>query len=153
MTACNPRSATDRAFSLIELVLVLAIVTVLATLAMPRYFSAQQRYRADAAARSIAMELEHARDMAQATSRSVTVAFDVTNNRCVLTVADDGQTRPRQTELSDDARIKSASFTGSTAVTFDGYGQASADGSVVVTSGGYAKTVTLTAQTGQTEVK
>src|SRR5204863_23675 len=59
-------ASSRRAFSLIEITLVLMVMGVLAALAVPRYASALARYRADAAARRIVADL----DLARTTARS-----------------------------------------------------------------------------------
>jgi Tfp pilus assembly protein FimT len=65
-----------RAFSLVELVLVVAIMITVAAIAAPRYASASTRYRADAAMRRVAADLEYASETARHTSSDVTVTFD-----------------------------------------------------------------------------
>jgi len=54
----RPARARPAAFTLIELVLVLAIMAVIAAIAAPRYANSLARYRADLAARRIVADLE-----------------------------------------------------------------------------------------------
>lgn len=69
------RPPTRRGFTLLELVLVAAIVGVIAMIAAPRYSSSLWNYRADAAAQRLAADLRLARDTARLTSRSTTISF------------------------------------------------------------------------------
>lgn len=64
-----------RGFTLIELIMVLAIVGVIAMIAAPRYSSSLWNYRADAAAQRLVADLQLARDTARLTSRSGTISF------------------------------------------------------------------------------
>ncbi|MFN7613934.1 MAG: Tfp pilus assembly protein FimT/FimU, partial [Phycisphaerae bacterium] len=58
-----------RAFSMIELVIVLVIVGVTAAIAVPRYVNSVQRTKVDGAARRIAADIERLRDRARAQGR------------------------------------------------------------------------------------
>ena len=64
-------------FSLVELTLCALIIGMVAAVALPRYASAQARFRVDAAVGRLQADLDLARQQAQATSRSVTVWFRV----------------------------------------------------------------------------
>ncbi len=62
-------------FTLIELVIVLAIISLVAGIAAPRYASAGARYRLKAAARRVAGDIEIAQKLARARSSAITVSF------------------------------------------------------------------------------
>lgn len=74
-----------RAFSLVEVVIALAIVGTIAAIVAPRMASRMDRAALDAAAARIGREIELVRERARASSRSATVAIDLARGR--LTVA------------------------------------------------------------------
>ncbi len=61
-----------RAFSLVELLLVVAIISIFSVMAIPRFANSLTLHRVDQAARRIAADLELARRHATITSRTVT---------------------------------------------------------------------------------
>src|SRR5947209_10986433 len=65
-----------RAYSLVELVLVLVTLAIMWGIAAPRYANSMSRYRAEAAARRIASDFALARAQAKQTSTNVVVVFD-----------------------------------------------------------------------------
>ncbi|NNM26358.1 MAG: type II secretion system protein [Phycisphaerales bacterium] len=71
---CSTRRA--RAFSLIELVLTLSIISAVAAIAVPRYTRAQERYRVERAAHRLVIDLEYAATLARVTSAEVKVHFE-----------------------------------------------------------------------------
>jgi len=77
--ASSPR-IRPRAFSLIEVVLVLSLLAVVAAIAIPRYAASLSHYRLDAAARRVAADLALARQRAKTTGTSQPVAFAVAAN-------------------------------------------------------------------------
>ena len=153
-----PRRKILRGFSLIELVLVVAIIAVVAGIAIPRYSGWQFRYRADAAARRIAADLTFAQTRARAASASQSLAFDVDAETYDLPGVPD-MDHPGvdyQVDLSRgpySANLVSADFGGAQTATFDGYGVPTAGGTVVVQSGPVTKTVTLDAGTATVTVQ
>jgi prepilin-type N-terminal cleavage/methylation domain-containing protein len=140
----NGRSA----FTLVELVLVLAIIATFAAIAAPRYANALTNYRADGISRRIAADLELARMKARQTSTDVTVTFDVLNNRYDIPavpslhnpgvgVGVDLSVEPYRAELI------SVSFGGDQAVVYDGYGIPDSGGSVTLSCGLSLKVIQL----------
>src|SRR5688500_11257810 len=109
------------AFSLVEMVLVVATCALLAGIAAPRLGGASARYRADFAARQVAADLERARATARLTGASQSVQFDLLQHRYTVTGTGTGTTAATTVRLSADpyqARITAASFSGATGVTF-----------------------------------
>ncbi len=150
--------ADRNAFSMIELILVLAIIAVLAATAAPRYANALANYRAEVAARRIVADLDLARAEARSAGASRTVTFDVSDSTLSITqLADmDNTAATYVVDLAAEpygARIVWAEFGGDAAVVFDGYGQADTGGKVVVRVGGRDVVVTLEGGTGKAEME
>ena len=142
-----------RAFSLMELVVVLAIIAIAAAIAAPRYANAIARYRAETAARRVAADLAYARALAQQTSSNQTVAFDPATDVYTLAGVDDPDRpgQPYPVALAGrpyHADLAAASFGGAKSVTFDGFGTPSVGGTVTVRVGDYVYTLTVEAETG-----
>ncbi len=150
-----------RAYTMIELVLVLFIMGTIAAIAMPRLSQSLARQRADGAANRIVSDLAYARALARTSSSSVSVTFDPSRNRYAIPgpdplrntgspyVVDLSQDPYRATLLGGAAASVGAatpitgSATGTFSITFDGYGEASTTGWVVINSGGWSREVSL----------
>lgn len=84
VTAPRPRSR--RGFSVVELLIVCAIVGIFATLAYPRVNFTQ--FQVDSGARSVRVSLQNAERLAVTRKYDVVVSFDVINRR--LRILEDG---------------------------------------------------------------
>jgi prepilin-type N-terminal cleavage/methylation domain-containing protein len=147
-----------RGFSLVELVLVLAMIGVVAAIAAPRFARANNGYRADLAARRIVADLAYAARKARAASKPYTVTFNTAAaSYQLVNVSDiDRSTQPYVVKLAAEpygVRMTSASFGGAPQATFDGYGMPTSAGTVVVRAGDAVRTVTLDAITGRVVVQ
>ena len=135
------------AFSLFEVVLVLAIIGFFAGLALPRMANATARYQADCAARRVALDLDRCRSNARMTGASQSVTFDATNSRYTVT-GGTGTASGFTVDLSVSpykAKIVSASN-----ITYDAYGQPpSAGAKIKLSCGGQTRTVTLDGSSGK----
>lgn len=136
-----------RAFSLVELVIVVVILGVVATVAVPRFAGAVTGQRAEMAAMRVMTDLSLVEEMARSSSRGYTVAFDAPG--LSYSVTDAGVDDPvgavslglepyRLTGLS-------AAFgaSGVTSVSIDGWGRWQEYGVVKLTAGGAARAVVL----------
>jgi prepilin-type N-terminal cleavage/methylation domain-containing protein len=144
------------AFSLFELVIVMAIVGIISAIAIPRYSSSLDNYRASFAARKIAADLAMAQSSARAASASRTVTFSTQTSYSVSGVsALDGAAGSYAVDLSADPFHASCTvnFAGTSQVTFDGYGHPSNPGSITVTSGRATHSITVDAQSGSCTVQ
>ena len=149
------------AFSLLELGLVLLIVAILASMAIPRFSGAATRQRADAAARRIISDLTLAREHARQSSTSQTVIFDVAANGYRLPGLPDPDhpTSEYEVDLDEEpyrAAIVSVDFGGTANVLFDGFGVPAGDavdgGTIVIRVGAEQRTITLDPDTGEASV-
>ena len=143
-----------RGFTLIELVLTCVIIGLVATVAAPRYSAAQNRYHLEASARRVTADLVRAREHALATSGPVVVRFDT----AAMTVLVEGlpalndPSTDHLTRLSRppyETLLTSADFDGVTSLTFDGFGNPSAGGEVVLTRGSLSKQVNVSGDLGR----
>jgi prepilin-type N-terminal cleavage/methylation domain-containing protein len=142
------------AFTLIELVLVMAIITILSAIAVPRYVGAQQRYRADAAAQRIVADLAMARSRANTTSTSQTVIFTVASSQYQMPGVADLKNEGTNYTVSlgaapYQATLVSVDFGGTSQVTFDGYGVPNCGGTVVIQAGDVERTIVLDTSSGK----
>jgi len=162
-SGCNCLGPDDRstslrkAFSLLELVLVVAIVAVLAAIATPRYSASISRYRAQAAARRVVADLALARARAYATSTSVTVRLDVEGDKLVISAAApmDGTGSNYTTDLREEpyqADIAEVSLGGDMYVIFDIYGKPDSAGKVLILVGENQQLVYLDPDTGEASI-
>lgn len=146
----------SRAFTIVELVLVLAITAILAGLAVPRFARADARYRVRLAAERVARELEHARERAVTRATAQTITFNTGATSFTLVAMPDPDRTTIDYTISLAAaplRIErlSTTFSGST-FSFNGFGVPSAAGTVTVAASSYTCTVRVAALTGVVSV-
>ncbi len=144
---------TKGGFSLLEVVLVLAILAIFTALAAPRYARASGRYRADLAARRVLGDLRLAQWYAKTVSASRTVSFSTTTDQYQLLSipAPDGVSGDYTVALSAEpyrADLTNVSFSAGK-VTFTGWGLPDQAGTVVLTVGGEQRTVAVDNVTGR----
>jgi len=149
---------SDRGFSLLELVFVMAIMAILAAIAVPRYGQAIARHQVAMAARRVAADLEYAAARAGTSSSSLTVVFSPGANRYQMSGVPDlrDPSRDYTVVLTDSpfrSSMASADFGGDSSIVFNGYGVPDSGGTVVVTCGSYRKSIVLNAQTGKARVQ
>lgn len=145
-------------FSLLELVLVLAIIATLTAIAVPRYQASEVRYRADLAARRIIADLALAQSNAKAAGSSRSVVFSPSTDQYQMPDLPplDGTVGSYSVQLSGKtygANITSANFGGDQEVVFNGWGIPDSGGTVVLTVGSEQRTVTVDAETGKAQIQ
>ncbi len=145
-----------RAFTLLELVLVLSIVGVLSAIAVPRFQRSIVKARADAAANRIAGDLRLARARAMQKSTTQSVVF-------TRAAGNDGYGLPGVADLTNPSAVYRVSLSGEpylatlVSVTaggdqtliFDGFGVPDSAAKIVVQAGEFQRAITVDGTTGE----
>ena len=152
------RTAHRNAFTLIELVMMLSIISILAAIAGPRYANSLALYRATAAAQRIAGDVNLARWQAKVSSSGQTIVFSVAANNYSLPAVTGlpGQPGTYTVQLSSDpysAVLLTAVFGAASTMSFDRFGQPASGGTVTVRSGAFVKTISIDPNTGLATVQ
>ncbi len=147
-----------KGFSLLELVIVIAIVGILSAMAIPRYANATNNYRVAAIARRMAADIAMTRNRARALSTSAAITFSVgTNSYQIPGMLGVGHTSsPYTVSLANGSypgTLISATFGGSATLTFNGYGIPASAGTIQITSGSAKATITVDADSGKTTIQ
>ena len=144
----------SRAFSLIELVCVIATLAIISAVALPHWSAAVVDQQMNLALRRIASDLALAQSRANHGSTSVSVSFSPSTNSYQIVGMPDPD-RPAQTytvNLSADPyhlTLSSASFGGSASLGFDGYGTPLAGGTIVITQGSTSHVLSVDPTSGR----
>lgn len=142
------RTGRRAGFTLVELVIVIAIVSSLALIAVPRFAGSINQRRSEAAAERIRADLLLARSDARALSQDRVVQFDTVNSTYEIVGRGSADRSGAQyiVDLTVEplhATLGAVSFGGSKSVTFDAYGGISSGGTVEVLAGSAVRTVVL----------
>jgi type II secretory pathway pseudopilin PulG len=141
-------------FTLIELVVVAAVVMLLAALAIPRYANSVLRWRVESAARRIAADIALAQRHARTTSAAQRIEFNVAASSYTLS----GMTHPDHPAQSYEVRLAaepyrasllSADFAGDATLIFNGHGLPDSGGEVLISAGALRYRVWVDAETGR----
>jgi type II secretion system protein H len=145
-------------FSLIELLVVLALIGIVAAIAAPRFAAASATYRVEMAARRVAADMKFAQRYARMTSQQVILSFDASGHRYRLGGVPDPSRAAQEyaVDLSVEpfaVRLTGVNLAPGDQVVFDAYGAPSAGGSVTLGSGDRTRVVTLDPNTGGTGIQ
>jgi Tfp pilus assembly protein FimT len=157
MTRAVHNPLSRRAFSIIELTLIIAIIGIMASMALPRFSGSLMRGRADAAARRVSADIALAQNLARQASASRSIEFFIGSGTYRLPGVSDPD-RPgtdylvRLAQSPYEARLSEASFAGESVLTFDGYGVPDSAGTVVLQVGSEQRTLTVEAHSGRVTI-
>ncbi len=156
------RVRSRRAFSLVEVVLVVVIVGILAAIAVPRFADSNALYRVETAAKRVEADIHLAQDLARSLSASHNVTFRAGSTAYIIEPTSSGatpmgasQSGARITDLDVSpfkSRVMRASFGGSTTLAFDAYGAPVAPGFVVVYAANWGALVRVGAGLGVVDI-
>lgn len=151
------RPRLGRAFSYLELVVVLIIIAITASIAVPRYSEAIARHRADETVRRVLGDFTLAQQHARIQGAGQGIAFNVSASSYTLTGMPDlrKSTAEYTVSLADDpygAQILSADFGGDTTLRYNGYGVPDSDGTIVIRVGNQVRGVRIGADNAPAEV-
>ena len=148
------------AFTLIEILVVVVILAIAAAIVVPAFSSSS--LQAVSAARMIASDLQYAQNVAITSQGPVTVTFDPAGNSYSLSNASGLLIHPMNKDaysIDFDSQsgfgqlgIVSASFGGTSAVTFDELGAPDDPGSVAVQAGASVYVINVAGITGRVTV-
>ena len=149
---------TLQGFSLLELLLVLAIISTLTAMAIPRYQGSLARYRADLAAHRIVADLTQTQSGAKTASASRTVTFSVAGSTYDIPELSplDGNSGSYSVALSErpyEVGLISANFGGDAQIVFDGWGLPDSGGTVTLAIGTEQRTVVVDSETGRASIQ
>ncbi len=148
-------SRRTRAFTMIELVIVLLIISMLTAVAAPTFLDSLLFHRVESAARRVKSDLELIRSQARLTSAGQSITFTNSSYTLVGVTSLDKPSSVYTVDLSKEPFALSsatANFGGDTTVSFDGYGTPSSGGTVVLTAKSHQRTVSLNATSGEVTV-
>ena len=132
--------------------MVMAIITALTGIALPRYENALMRYRVERAARRIIADLAAARVEARTTSTSHVVQFNANFDAYQILEGEtikDGFDMVFLSTAPYYVNVVGVDFSGSESVTFNGYGVPDAGGTITLQAGDTQKIITLDADTAK----
>lgn len=151
-------SPKPKAFTLMEIVLCLAILIVLAAIALPRFGLSAVRYQADLAAQRIVTDLELAQQAAKSCGTSKTIEFYPDDDQyqidgVTLLSGNQGSYRVTLNHEPYYTDLASVTFGSGTTLVFNGWGLPDAGGSIVLTTGTETRTLHVDSETGTIEIE
>ncbi len=144
-------------FSIIELVVVLLVMGIVAAAATPSFYVSLRHHELETAARRLALDLEQARHAARVKSQTESLTFTSATTYAlssgVASLKSAGQTYSVDlAAMPYDLDSVTVNLGGPTTISFDGYGNASVGGTIVLALGNQTRTVTLNSTNGQITV-
>ncbi len=156
-----PRRRINAAFTMIELIVVMVVIAIAAAMVVP-YAVSTSSFQAQSAARLIMSDLEYAQNQAIVSQSPVTVTFSAAGNSYAVSNASGTLIHPiskKAYEVDFDTSggfenvsMSSVNFGCCSTVTFDALGAPDNEGTVTLTAGSHAYTVTVAAISGRVTV-
>ena len=144
-------------FSILELVVVLLVMGIVAAAATPSFYASLRHHELETAARRLALDLEQARHAARVKSQAESLTFTSATTYAlssgVASLKSPGQTYSVDLAATPyDLDSVTVNLGGPTTIAFDGYGNASVGGTIVLALGNQTRTVTLNSTNGRISV-
>lgn len=141
-------------FTIMELMVVLLVMGIVAAVTAPSFYASLQYHEIETAARRLVLDLQQARHAARVKSQTQSVTFNNSTTYSLSTgVASlKGGSQAYSVDLSQppyDLDAVTLHLGGATAISFDGYGNASVGGTINLTLGDETRVVTINSTTGQ----
>ncbi len=145
-----------RAFTIVELVVVVMIMSIMAAVTAPAFFESLLHHRVESAARRLKADLDLARHTARLTSTTQTVTFTGATYTCSAGVKNLDHPGAVYAVNFLDAPYEldtvTANFAGTNSISFDGFGKPTKAGTVALILQGHSCTLTLSATTGEVTI-
>ncbi|MFQ5730798.1 MAG: Tfp pilus assembly protein FimT/FimU [Planctomycetaceae bacterium] len=151
----SPSNTVRAGLTLVDMVISVLIVGIMAAVAVPRSIDTLHRYRANAAAERVLVDLELARKDAMSASAARTVRFSSTSYTLSAMSDLDRSRAVYAVDLAEPpyrSAVAAAALAGDKIIIFDGYGRPDSGGRVVIVSGGRQATVSVDAETGRASI-
>lgn len=156
----STRAIATTGFTLIELILVVAILAIFTAVALPRFGNSAQRFRVDISARKIAADIAWCKQAARTTGQPAIITFSTTNNTYTLSggVSTTGNVAPDLTvdfkKSPYTATLSAVSLTllntatATQSITFDANGIPSATGTITLSTATSGRVITISSPGG-----
>jgi prepilin-type N-terminal cleavage/methylation domain-containing protein len=155
----NRRGSQSPAFSLIELILVLSILSVSAAVVLPRYSGALATYRTEATARRIAADLRAAQASARASSSTRSLVFTTGVRVAQYEIPEQADRDLGKdvyvvdlTKTPYHARFTAIDLGGDKTIIFNGFGSPDSGGEIYVQCERVQRRLTIDADTGEVTI-
>ncbi len=143
-----------RAFSLVEMVMVLTIISIAAAITVPRFSRAVARRQADSAAQRLTQDLALARHHARVSSSDIKVEFKTSPGYQVVGLPDPNNPNANYTVNMQAAPYHvsqwEVDFEGFGDVTFNMYERPDRSGEIVLHVGSEVRTIAINGENGRT---
>jgi prepilin-type N-terminal cleavage/methylation domain-containing protein len=148
----------SQGFTLVELVVVIVVMAIVATIAVPQFGNASTRYRSELAARKLAADLNYIRSVAVTRSSDQQVLLDFTTSTYTLVGITDPDSGSASTVVNlteepyKSTLVSAFGFTlsdTSVTLTIDGYGMPDHSGTALIRTGVAESSIDLDPSTGK----